>query len=177
MLLHILPMCHCRVRVAIQLTDVKIPELGLTLREGRELRTGQPYGNKDVLVATARKEKVDQNGILIETDLPVREFTVETRWAINALRLFTHKACYILADQELEATSSDPLMWTGDEQWQGRWPARVPKNSPAALRPRLEIGQNGPKPKGLDPFLMPTLERDRILRKLGGSLPKAAFRA
>ena len=180
MLRHVAPKCFCRWSdVSIDLIDVTVPELDLVLHEGTDLRVGHAYPNRGYRVASPHRERAIKDGILIETDKPVREFTMITRWALQAEHILSHSTTYCILDDEFDAASSDPLLRGPD-----RWPDSIPRIAPVALRPRLEVGPDGPEHKGAEPFLMPSLDRQHVLAEAGKHLPgnrrlsgKFAFRA
>lgn len=119
---------------AIHLVDIECKELDLHLKGGRDIVARRPYPNKSWFVACRKRGRKAVNGILIETESPVREFTTVTRWAIAAEMVVAHRVRYVVLDQELDATSSDVLLW-GD-----RRPRDYPvKGSPLQVEPCMEL--------------------------------------
>lgn len=92
MLIHLIPSIDVSIYPEfdnVELIDVCIPELNLTLNNGSELTTGCPYPNKNYLVARRVSNikkwgvKIDRKareGFLIETPVFIKSFSVTIRW-------------------------------------------------------------------------------------------------
>lgn len=129
MLLHITPKLYQpseRFHSAT-LVDIRIPELGLVLREGKDLVARTPYADKHYLVASRKHGRKSVTGLFIEAQAGVHEFTVTTRWALNAEHLLTHTVEYSMLDSECDAASDNMLLWGNLHPthggWRSRWPA------------------------------------------------------
>jgi hypothetical protein len=160
----------------IELVDLRIDELGLFLRGGKEITTRRPYPNKHFNVACRNIGRKAVDGILIETDKPLAELTLEMRWAAQADSLMKHRVRYVVIDRDFDAVSDNMLLWTSDGTWPSRWPevhkGAIPMNvqphmkaSPSANRAgmvedRLVAGRIVERS---ETFPVPTLERERLL--------------
>ncbi len=138
MLIHLTPKLNARrlpgLVNAIHLVDIECEELDLQLKGGRDIVARRPYPNKSWLVACRKRGRKAINGILVETESPVQQFTTVTRWAVAAEVIVTHRVRYVVLDQELDATSSYVLLW-GD-----RLPQDYPvKGSPLQVEPCMEL--------------------------------------
>ena len=126
MLLHLRPRLYYSRFRNVQLLDVKLDGLGLHLRGGVDLMTGRPYPNKDYLVACRREGRKAINGIFIETRQHVEGFECVTRWAVEGMRVLTHRVTYRALDKKHDAMSDDSVLWLGCDKEFGDWPSRVP---------------------------------------------------
>ncbi|WP_255653935.1 DUF6012 family protein [Arsenophonus apicola] len=69
MLLHLSPRYYLRYSdVQLDLIDVSVPELNLTLKGGVDIVARTPYPNKCYQIACRKKGRKAINGIFIETD-------------------------------------------------------------------------------------------------------------
>lgn len=113
MLLHITPRYYLKYSdVLVDLLDVSIPELNLILKAGEDLVVRTPHRNKCYKVACRKKGRKALNGIFIETDVAVRNFTVVTRWIVNA-SISTHVVHYHINDDEFDAATEEEFFWSG----------------------------------------------------------------
>lgn len=194
MLIHITPrFLTCAVSGPdCHLADLQIPEFGLHLEGGRDLVSRRPYPNKHYLVASRKTGQRLIDGILIETDVRVDEFTVMARWAVHAERVVTHRVRYILTDNEHDTVSDMMVLW-------GNWRARkglgahymtVPPDwTPSTLQPRMDLtlghtrkGEivdyriDGLVVERNETFRLPTIDRARLesLRQVFDRLPTPA---
>lgn len=115
--------------VETQLVDVSIPELGLTLAEGKDLVARRPYKNKRYLVASRKIGRKAIAGILIKTQAPIHTYTVITRWSVNASEVLTHTALYNVIDTDFEATTDNAEMWTAMCDEFGGFDSRIPEET------------------------------------------------
>ncbi|CAH7373545.1 conserved hypothetical protein [Vibrio chagasii] len=113
--------------VETQLVDVSIPELGLTLVEGKDLVARRPYRNKRYLVASRKIGRKAIAGILIKTQAPIHTYTVITRWSVNASEVLTHTALYNVIDTDFEATTDNSVMWSAMCDSLGGFGSRIPE--------------------------------------------------
>src|ERR1700738_4447595 len=86
----------------VDLVDLRINELGLFLKAGKEVAGRRPYRNKRFVVACRNAGRKAVDGILIETSKPVAEYTVETRWAVQAEAVVTHRVKYVVLDKDFD---------------------------------------------------------------------------
>lgn len=185
MLIHLAPCCMSPWIRTINLISVEIPELSLTLNEGEHLRTRCPYPNKHYFVASAAADRAAKDGFFVETNEPISEFRVITRWMIAGQTPATTHHKFTILDSEFDATSTDATMWGGVyNAWEDRWPDAVPSVAPNKIQPRLELDFEGNIVHGKTDFPLPTLERERVLDRAGSLLSgnrcpsvEAAFRA
>lgn len=172
MLIHLAPKCYSPWITDVALVSVELPELSMVLHEGEELRARRPYPNKGYLVASAAKDRAAKDGFFIEAVSDLKEFHVISRWAVNADAIFTTQYKFTVLDKEFDAVSHDATLWYGlHKAWGNRWPREVPDIAPTLLQPVLKIDQYGNADTGQDQFLLPSLERARVLELAGSFLP------
>lgn len=183
MLFHIRPRLFSRFK-NVALIDLEVDPLGLRLEGGIDLATRRPYPNKYYAVACRKKGHKAINGILIETETMPEELSYTARWAIDAALSVTHHVRYQLVDRDFAAASDDMMLWYACSGSLGNWTDRRPacwKNvAPVNAEPLMEVIPNtNTKPRanredviderlGLivarrETFMMPTLERERLL--------------
>lgn len=115
MLIHLtprffLPYCYAQ----LDLISVEIPELQLLLQGGIDITIKKPYKNKNFFVVCRKKGKKAINGILIETDRFISDFTLITRWKINSIESMiesTHYIHYHINDFDFDAVTDYMLLW------------------------------------------------------------------
>ncbi|MDY7563473.1 DUF6012 family protein [Pseudomonas sp. AB6] len=187
MLIHLIPnILADRTNVPCSLVDLTCSELGLNLTGGKELTARRPYPNKNYLVACRKVGQKAVNGFLVETQGPVREFTVVTRWAVAASHIATHSMRYILADAEFDTVTEQMMQWGATHPSQGDYKSRYPTGctygSPLESQPRMEafkrikrvgeftdqLDKHGAVIERSEVFRLPTLERERLTRSLFG---------
>ena len=167
MLIHIAPQCLSLWGIDVGLISIEISELELTLREGKELRARRPYPNKFYLVASAKADRAAKDGFFVETSEPISEFHVLARWDVNGDEiLYTNR--FTILDTDFDATSADPHIWQGiSPKWASRWPEQIPYDAPIYLKPVLEIGPQANIVPRNGCFLLPSLERERVVALVG----------
>jgi hypothetical protein len=126
------------------LVDVTLPELGLTLKAGRELAARTPYENKRWLVACRRQGQKAMVGLFIETGEHLDAFTVVTRWAVEGDTLLTHRVRHVILDREHDAVTDRMGFWNALSPRYGgfsnRWPANLMKViNRAVVEPRMDV--------------------------------------
>jgi hypothetical protein len=187
MLIHLIPnILADRTDVPCSLVDLTCRELGLNLIGGKELTARRPYPNKNYLVACRKVGQKAVNGFLVETQGPVREFTVVTRWAVAASHIATHSVRYILADEEFDTVTEEMMLWSAPHPSQGEYKSRYPigftYGSPLESQPRMEafkrikrvgeftdqLDKHGAVIERSEVFHLPTVERDRLSRSFFG---------
>lgn len=113
MLIHLTPRYYNKYSdVLVDLIDVTIPELNLTLKSGVDLKVTTPFTNKLYNVVCRKKGRKAVNGIFIKTDKPLSDFTVITRWVVDA-EVSTHQVHYHVMDSDFDAVTTEKIMWNG----------------------------------------------------------------
>lgn len=144
MLIHLIPkfLTPQAAPFACSLIDVRSPELGLLLREGKELKVARPFPNKRYLVASVKAKRLAQIGFFVSTDKPVSDFTVITRWRLAGDRVVIHHVQYVVLDQEHDMVSTDMTCWLvtapSGHLLEDRRPAISRGWSAAGAHPRME---------------------------------------
>jgi hypothetical protein len=143
MLIHITPRLltcelsghHC------ELVDLTIAELGLHLRNGKELVSRRPYPNKRYVVACRKSGQKAIDGILIETPSPVTEFSAVSRWAIAGELVVRHRVNYAVLDNDYDAVSDSMTLWYATYSGlKSRVPDSMPDGwTPASTQPRMDL--------------------------------------
>lgn len=96
MFIHIVPRIHATEPCA--LVDLTIKEFGLTLTAEKDLSLCLPYRNRRYLVACRKGPKWGADGILLNTEDLVQEFTVITRWAVADRHIAVHSVRYVVPE-------------------------------------------------------------------------------
>lgn len=186
MLLHVTPKLHQpseRFHDAV-LVDIRIPALGLHLREGRDVIARTPYPNKDYLVASRKFGRKSVAGFFIQAPAETREFTVTTRWAVSAEFVLTHTVEYSILDSDCDAASDNMMLWgnlhPSHGGWGSRWPSVAKDWTPSSHAPQMDtypkeiskskregdvrdvINDCGLIVARHERFRLPSLERDRV---------------
>jgi hypothetical protein len=171
MLIHLAPQCHSPWVKDVALISVEIPELSIALHEGKELRARRAYPSKDYLVASAKASRVAKDGFFVESVNKITEFHVISKWVISAGSVATSKHKFTVIDDLYDAISPDPTIWYAhDQSWESRWPDGVPTVAPIKIKPVLKLDELGLAIASQDHFLLPTLERERVLECAGSIL-------
>ncbi|MGE8067064.1 DUF6012 family protein [Pseudomonas sp. NPDC089569] len=189
MLLHVTPKLHQpfeRFHDAA-LVDVRIPALGLHLREGRDVIARTPDPNKEHLVASRKYGRKSIPGFFIHSPSDTREFTVTTRRAVGAEFVLTHTVEYSILDADCDAASDNMMLWgnlhPSHGSWSSRWP-RVAKDwAPSPHAPQMDTYPGSMRKSETDGevrdvlnacgfivsrherFRLPSLERDRVVMR------------
>ncbi|WP_394222704.1 DUF6012 family protein [Alteromonas gracilis] len=200
MLLHLIPkIINKYAYVTVSLVDITIPEFNLTLRGGIDIITRKPYPNKAHHVVCRKVGRKAINGIFIETGKKHSNFSVETRWSLDAEQVITHRVNYTVLDSDYDCISDDPLNWTKTREgnFKCRTPERLAKYSPLESKVAMEVlfeGNSSPKKcfytdtfenglliKRVEESHIPTIEYDRLQhwQEMSGRIPSLddAFRA
>jgi hypothetical protein len=189
MLLHVTPKLHQpaeRFHDAV-LVDIRIPALGLHLREGRDVIARTPYPNKEYLVASRKYGRKSVTGFFILAPTETREFTVTTRWAVSAEFLLTHTVDYSILDSDCDAASDNMMLWgnlhPSHGGWGSRWPSVAKDWAPSTHAPQMDtyretiskskrerdvrdvISDRGLIVARHERFRLPSLERDRVVMR------------
>lgn len=136
MLIHLSPTCISPWR-DVELVDIEIPQLDMLLTSGKEVVARRPHPNKHHVVACRNTGKKAVAGLLINCDRAVRDFTVQTRWAINCEHVAIHRVDYHVLDDEFGLVSDRMILWGSRAATLSHpgWVSRWPKRSAEALAP------------------------------------------
>ncbi|MBF8164316.1 hypothetical protein IVE04_24430 [Pseudomonas mendocina] len=178
MLIHLIPAIVSDLPCS--LVDLTCTELNLNLSGGKELAVRRPYPNKNYQVSCRKVGQKAMNGILVETQTPVQEFTVATRWAVAASHIATHRVHYILAEADFDTVTQEMMLWGSLLAEEGEYQCRYPINgvygSPLESQPKMEafkrikrvgeitdkLGECGALIERFEVFRLPTVERERL---------------
>jgi uncharacterized protein DUF6012 len=189
MLLHIRPRLLSPFKI-VSLIDLRIEPLGIHLLGGTDLTTGRPYPNKFYAVACRKQGRKALDGILIETEKFVDQFSYTARWAVEAELGVTHQVDYKILDRDFDAASDSMMLWhrccTELGGWSNRFPSGSETTIPMTTEPMMEIDprcfdnrrscedtiEGGWIVSRREVFYMPTIEPERILQtKLAERMP------
>ncbi|EFN0763506.1 DUF6012 family protein [Enterobacter cloacae] len=113
MLIHLTPRYYAKYSdVQVDVIDVEIPELKLILKANVDIVIRTPFPNKNYKVICRKKGRKAINGILVEVDKVVEDFTVITRWAVNG-EISRHETYYHVSDNEFDAVTEEDFLWSG----------------------------------------------------------------
>ncbi|MEH6688780.1 MAG: DUF6012 family protein [Halopseudomonas sabulinigri] len=184
MLIHLTPQIYAnRATEPCALIDLKCPELGLDLKGGQELTARRPYPNKDYLVVCRNIGTKAINGFYVETNKPVRDFTVTTRWAVAANHIATHQVRYLVLDDEFDTITQKMVLWYATPEYPSRFPLNLDYKTPARSEPKMEIGSRldragditdetnelGLLIKRSEVFRLPSIQRERVMSAMSGN--------
>lgn len=137
MYIHIAPrMFAGRFSGEVELIDLVCVELGLHLQGSSDLTVRRPYPNKSYHVACRKVGQKAVLGILIETDKPVTEFNVVTRWGLkvdDGTAVTTHRAHYQLINSEPDLDSGSDLFSEDMDIWSRKAREHFRSNHPQTL--------------------------------------------
>lgn len=143
MLIHIAPRFLLQsLNEKVELIDVSIPELSVQLRNDIEIRAGKPFLNKKYLVAMKKNGRKNYTGISFLTEKILDQFSVVTRWAINAEHISTHTVQYDILDHDFDVVSGELVLWYGFNVEGKKFHSRFPKQydqAPIKYQPRMEL--------------------------------------
>lgn len=125
MLLHLQPRLFTS-HECVDLIDVRIEPFGLTLRNRAEIMARRPYPNKRYLVACRKVGRVAIDGIYISMAERVSDIECTTRWAIDASYVAVHTVQYSIVDDDFDAATADPILWSAFSKGLGGWSCRYP---------------------------------------------------
>lgn len=186
-LIHITPRIIVEPGVDVEILDVTIEQLGLSLRGNTHLRTSRPFPNADTVSACRISAEKDQAGIFITQCGPCDQFQVISRWRVEG-QIHQHRVNYFVLDADYDAISDDMVIWGAMSNrlggWHNRWPEDMQPQTPLIRRPRMERRRNldalpHPHRRALDildgqgrllerveSVFMPTLEHPRVANSL-----------
>ncbi|PLY35848.1 hypothetical protein F164LOC_18310 [Pectobacterium carotovorum] len=190
MLIHLTPRFYLQYdNVQTDLIDVSIPELNLVLKNGVDLMVKTPYPNKCYKVACRKKGRKAINGLFIETDKPIDDITVITRWSVtgiggyDATDTVSHTIHFHVNDADFDAVTECQFLWNGFNNTPYRKRSSIQENWITAndqpcMYPMLddrnrnrgerlnqvfsEINENRLITKRVEYYVVPTVERERL---------------
>lgn len=137
-LLHLVPRFFGSF-AAVELVDLTLEPIGLTLRGGRDLATRKPYPNRRYSIACRKRGQRAIEGIFVLTKEPVARLDYTARWSVDAEVVVTHRVRYRLLDREFDAASDDKMLWHACSPslggWASRWPEPDDAKSPSSTAP------------------------------------------
>jgi hypothetical protein len=125
MLLHLQPRLFTS-HERVDLIDLRIEPFGLTLRNRVELVVRHPYPNKRYFVACRKVGRVAIDGIYIRMAERVSGIDCTTRWAVDVSHVAIHMVQYLIVDDDFDAATADPILWSAFSEGLGGWSCRYP---------------------------------------------------
>ncbi|HAG9068329.1 TPA: hypothetical protein F6T45_18890 [Escherichia coli] len=189
MLIHLTPRFFLQYSdIEVDLVDVTIPELEMTLKNGVDLMLKTPYPNKCYKVACRKKGRKAINGILIETHEPLENFTVITRWSVTGVdgdttsSISTHTTHFHVSDSDYDAITECQMLWNDfyNTPYRSRKTFIQEEWIPAKDQPRMStfeedfrecerssqcynhINHNSLIVERSEYYIVPTVERERL---------------
>ncbi|MFM2588171.1 DUF6012 family protein [Vibrio sp. TBV020] len=133
MLLHLVPQIINRYsNVKVELIDVQLPELNVVLMGGKELVVRQPFPNKTYYVACRKAGRKAIQGVYLEVDKPLTNFSVLTRWKAQSVwfeKVLTHRVNYMITDTDFNVVSDDHTLQ----------PIHFSSSPPVYTQPRMDV--------------------------------------
>ncbi|WP_350262715.1 DUF6012 family protein (plasmid) [Pantoea sp. BJ2] len=140
MLIHLTPSFFLDYSdVSVNLIDVQIPELGLHLKNEKDITVRFPAPNKRLHYVCRKKGRKAVYGILLNTDKHVTDITVITRWAVQG-DVSTHRVHMHIMGADDAATDVIHL-WSGvfNTPFGDKAPGLTKNWVPASCQPRLSV--------------------------------------
>ncbi|ELA7456835.1 hypothetical protein WB881_000333 [Vibrio parahaemolyticus] len=147
MLLHLVPQIMNRYsNVELELIDVQIPELNVTLTGGNDLVVRKPFPNKSYHVACRKVGRKAVHGLFLEVDKQLTNFSVITRWKAKCAnwtdeqeKTLTHRVNYTVADTDFDVISDDHTMQYAQFEFESRWLTDFRIDPPVNTQPRMDL--------------------------------------
>lgn len=147
MLLHLVPQIMNRYsNVELELIDVQIPELNVTLTGGKDLVVRKPFPNKSYHVACRKVGRKAMHGLYMEVDKQLKNFSVITRWKAKCAnwtdeqeKTLTHRVNYTVADTDFDVISDDHTMQYAQFEFESRWLTDFRIDPPVNTQPRMDL--------------------------------------
>ncbi len=190
MLLHLVPQIMNRyLNVELELIDVQIPELDVTLTGGKDLVVRKPFPNKTYNVACRKVGRKAIHGLYLEADKQLENFSVITRWKAKSElwttepeKVLTHKVNYTVADIDFDVVSDDHTLLYGQFGFESRWLTDFRVDPPVKTQPRMDVlvceyhkrGENISLEDEYEDVVMvnrveeitvPTVEKERLMKR------------
>lgn len=140
MYIHLTPSFFLKFsNVSVELVDVQIPELDILLQNGREITVRFPSPNKRIHYVCRKKGRRGVQGILLNTDKPVSDITVISRWNVQG-SLTVHRVHMHIEGTDDAATDCIHL-WSGEagRPFGDKTPVCAKEWMPAACQPRMTV--------------------------------------
>lgn len=151
MLIHLVPKLYLpnAPTVSAEMLELKIVELGMTLRGGLDIDVRRPYPNKSYRVACKRIGQKAMDGILVRAPAFMRQITTEATWLVNGTLTLKHRIERHVLDEDLDATSDKMTLWYSSRQegFEYRWPSCYAALSPVDAQPRMDLLSSTSRPK------------------------------
>lgn len=196
MLIHLTPrfyLQYCDIQV--DLVDIMIPELDVTLKNNVDLMIKTPYPNKCYKVACRKKGRKAINGIFIETNDRLEDFTVITRWSVTGVggegitTIVSHTTHFHVIDSDYDAITECQMLWSGfyNTPYQSRKNSVQENWIPARDQPRMlplenddhecerfnqyynHVNHDSLITERVDFYIVPTVERERLTTPFFGN--------
>ncbi|EGR0437968.1 hypothetical protein FDE29_13795 [Vibrio parahaemolyticus] len=190
MLLHLVPQIMNRYsNVELELIDVQIPELNVTLTGGKDLVVRKPFPNKSYHVACRKVGRKAVHGLYLEVDKQLTNFSVITRWQAKCAnwtdeqeKALIHRVNYTVADTDFDVISDDHTMQYAQFEFESRWLTDFRIDPPVNTKPRMDLliceyhkrGENiSLKDEYKDVVMVnrveditiPTIEKERLMKR------------
>ena len=190
MLLHLVPQIMNRyLGVELELIDVQIPELNVTLKGGKDLVVRKPFPNKSYYVACRKAGRKAMHGLYLEADKQLKNFSVITRWKAKSEhwttepeKVLTHKVNYTVADTDFDVISDDHTLLYAQFGFESRWLTDYRIDPPVKTQPRMDVllceyhnhGENISLEDEYEDVVMvnrveeitvPTVEKERLMKR------------
>ena len=165
MLIHLTPSYYLKYsNISANLIDVEVPELGLHLRADHDITVRYPSRNKQLHYVCRKKGHKAVYGILLETDRPVTDFTLITRWAVQG-NVSVHRVHMHISD-EAEAATDLIHLWSAFSRttFDSRIPAAARNWTPASCQPRLTVSASD-RPSEREPEIWRRADPGGIVRE------------
>lgn len=195
MLIHLTPRFYLQYSdVQVDLVDIEIPELGVTLKNNVDLMVRTPYPNKKYKVVCRKKGQKAIKGFLIETDKRLDDFTVIARWSVTVgggeiKTVVSHTTHFHVIDSDYDAISEYQIIWSGfyNTPYASRLNEEQKKWIPAGDQPRMillekddsegarfnqrynHINHDSLITERVEFYTVPTVERERLTTPFFGN--------
>ena len=165
MLIHLTPSYYLKYsNISANLIGVEVPELGLHLRADHDITVRYPSRNKQLHYVCRKKGRKAIYGILLETDRPVTDFTLITRWAVQG-NVSVHRV-HMHISGEGEAAADLIHLWSAFSRttFDSRIPAAARNWTPASCQPRLTVSASD-RPSEREPEIWRRADPGGIVRE------------
>lgn len=136
MVIHIVPKLFHLMANKCHLQSVEIPELSFKV-EGDALSVGRPWPNKNIWVGMRRGRKAT-NGLLLNTDKRLKDFTTKYQWTIEGMGTIEHIVVNYIEDDEFDMVSQEILLNGGFDKWESRVHSAYTNLAPVYIQPKME---------------------------------------
>jgi hypothetical protein len=113
MLIHISPRFYNPYSdVNAEIHSVDIPEFNLSLKGGVDIVTRKPFPNKTMQIVCRKIGRKAINGLFLETNEIVENFTLIAKWMVND-NICTHQVHMHIVDKDFDAATDCIMLWGG----------------------------------------------------------------